>query len=417
MRLAAVSAAILAAGITTLVQAGGEAWAGDALTKPSRHWRAGAKSDGGGIRLGGFLTYLAADIATTYVDNLFATDEALVADVVAQARMAAEVESDWRSHGLAFRGVALGKAHTMTSSEDTVDYRASVDGFIDILPGTKVGGMASYAREHEDRASPNDARGSEPTPVDHVRAQVDAEQQFASLGLSFAASYEDLDFQDADFFGIATINNDDRDRTLWSGSARLRYDGGGRLRPFVHAAYDTTDYAAARDDNGFARDSDALEGAVGAELALGRATSGLIAIGYRRQDFEDARLGTVSGLTLQGRLDTDLGRSSRMELIVGRELRETTVPGASGFFETAADMRFKHRLLPKLHVNLTAGYARNDFRGIDRIDEVYRAGAGLEYALSGYARFRAQYEFTTRESSADADFTLNRVTSGLRLRF
>lgn len=411
-------AAALTAACAILCGAGSDvAEAVEIAPDPTRHWRPGAKSRDAGVRLGSFLTYVSAGVSTTYTDNLFARDQARAADVIVALRGAARIETDWRSHGLGVNAKAVEKTHLTFSSENTLDYRLGVDGFLDLLPGTRVGGAASYAREHEGRASPNEAGGAEPTPVGYVAAQLGAEQKIGALGLEFAASYEELDFEDTRLLGVREINNDDRDRTVRGGQARVIHGAGSRLRPFVSASYAQTDYAAERDDNGFDRDSDAIEGAVGVELELGSDSIGEIAVGYRRQDFADKELGTVSGMTIEGRLDARLAGATHADLTVGRTLRETTVVGAAGFFETAADARLRHRLSDMLRLHLTGGIARNDFRGTDREDTVYHAGLGVAYVVNRHARLQLRYGFTRRNSNADADFTLNRFTTDVRLRF
>lgn len=373
--------------------------------------------DDRGVRLGSFLTYLAADVTSTYVDNVFATDTNRQRDLITAGRANLAVASDWRRHGLSLRAGALTTRHLRFTGENTQDYRASVDGFVDVMRETRIGTTASLAREHEDRASPNDSRSLEPTRLERRSVRVDATHDMRSLGLAFVGSYETLDFADGPLPGPSVVNNDDRDRTLIG--ATMRIDAGRRapFRPFVQGAYDVAAYRLPRDDNGFDRDSRGLEAALGAAFDIATLGQGEIALGYRRQAFDDADLETASGLTASLDLTSDLGEATRLRLGGGRRLRETTVAGSSGFFETSTRLHLQHQLMRRVEVDAELSFAVHDFRGIDRRDDTYRAGVGLTYLYFRQAALVLRYDFTRRESDAEADFSLNRFSVGTRWTF
>lgn len=417
--LAAVAAALTfaAAGphgeptavMTAAAQNAGKAGTGSVQRREPRAGR--------GVRLGSFLTYLAADLGSTYVDNVFAAETNPQADLIATARSRLSVASDWGRHGVSLQAEGLATRHLRFTGENTLDYRASLDGFLDILRGTRIGVTAALSREHEDRAAPNAEGGLEPTQVDRRRVRMDAAHDTAVLGLAFAGSYETLDFADGPLPGAAEINNDDRDRSLWGLVVRVGAGRAARFRPFVQGAYDVTAYRLPRDDAGFDRDSTAVGADLGAAFDVVGIGRGEIALGYRRQDFDDPGLETMAGLTASLHLSSDLGADTRLRVTGARRLRETTVAGSPGFIETSAGLHLEHEILRHVEVDADFGFAANSFQGIDRRDDTYRLGAGLTYLYLDRAALLLRYDFTRRVSDADADFSLNRFSIGTRLRF
>ena len=104
-----------------------------------------------------------------------------------------------------------------------------------------------------------------------------------------------------------------------------------------------------------------------------------------------------------------------LEFGVARAIAETTQTGASGNFQTNFDASVDHELLRNLILGASASISFQDFRGIDRDDEVASFGISGKYLLSRNFYISLGYEYTQRESDASgSDYDKNVVK--LRLK-
>ena len=65
-------------------------------------------------------------------------------------------------------------------------------------------------------------------------------------------------------------------------------------------------------------------------------------------------------------------------------------------------------------LNANVGYARDDFEGTSRTDNIFSAGTGVSYLLNRNLSVDARYRFTKRDSDDhDIEFDRNIVLIGL----
>jgi opacity protein-like surface antigen len=295
------------------------------------------------------------------------------------------------------------------SSEDYENY--TLDGAMryDLGGGTFVFGGVEHTWDHEDRDSPDDVNGLEPTKFTDANAYFGIGGRLNGNTYRFGVNVRELDFDDTLAAGAVTFNNDDRDRleTEIGGRIGVAQLEGGEV--FVQGIYDRRSYDAATDDLGFARSSDGFQGAVGYSGSVGN-LSGEITGGFIRQDFDDVRFSTVTipdfGIDLTWRP----GLNTRVTGVVSRTLEETTASGASSYVSTSAGARLRHRIAQDLSL---AGYfflTENDYRGIDRRDTLAETGVGLRYHLNPNLYLDTNYAFTKRLSDvAGADYDEHRL--------
>ena len=97
-----------------------------------------------------------------------------------------------------------------------------------------------------------------------------------------------------------------------------------------------------------------------------------------------------------------------------REVRETTVAGASSAFTSAFSLKADYELLTNLILNGLVYYDIEDFEGIARQDEFLRLGIGARYLIGRNVVVEAGYEFEDRDSDAVGDsFTENMLKLSL----
>lgn len=351
-----------------------------------------------GGRAGQFLVFPSVSIAEQYDDNVFSTTDNTIDDFVTIVRPSVRVQSDWNNHQLNVFGWGEIGRFASEGSEDWEDAAFGADYRHDILRSTSAAGGFKMARLHEDRSSPNDVSGAEPTTYTLMEPSVGATHTFGRFKASVDGSLRKFDFSDTDAVNGGTINNDDRDRNEWKGGARLGYEIRPEYEAFVSGAYNVRKYSDSLDDAGFDRDSDGYEVSVGTRVELTDLIVGEAFVGYRAQDFSDSRLPTISGIGGGADLTWNLTKLTSVSAFVTRSIEETTDVDAAGYFLTRFGVQLDHELLRNLLIGATGGYSIADYEGISRTDDGYNAGAYVKYLTNRYLDLSAHYQYSKRES-------------------
>ena len=360
---------------------------------------------------GGFRLFPSIEAGARYDSNIFALDVGTVDDFIFDVRPGARLASDWNNHALNLFGNADVGRYADSSAEDFVDLRFGGDGRLDVTRDTNLTAAVNYSALHEDRGSPDDTRGAEPTEYELFAPRVGAFHRFGRFNVTLDGALQAFDFQ-APRIGP---NQDDRDRDQWSGSARLGYEIQPGYEAFVRGGLNQRDYDSAVDDNGFNRDSDGFETVVGVAFELTGTAAGSAFVGYREQDYDDPALRTVDGVQLGGDVTWNVTRLTTIKAGVERQVRETTIAGAAGSFDTRVSGSVDHELLRNLIIGASLSYSNADYEGIARKDDIIGAGVYGKYLINRNFSVTANYRFTDRDSNqAGADYA--KSVAGVTLR-
>jgi hypothetical protein len=375
----------------------------------------------GKLRLGSFIVYPEVRLTEIYDDNIFATRSGEVGDLVSVLTPSIALKSDWKRHRLNFRAGTELSRYANYHSENTSDYWLDMDGRYDLSGNANVFGGLGYSRNHEDRSSPDDVNGTEPVVYFESSAYAGLFRQFDRFSLRAGGTFERLDFRDVPAIGGSIINNDDRDRDVSTGGARLGYRLDSGAEVFGQASVDTRRYAHTPDDNGTDRNSDGYRLAAGVKRSLGDNASGEFFVGWLKQNYVDPAIPDVSVPDFGARVRWQASPKTSVSTNLSRSLEETTLydstlmKAASSYIYTRLRLSAEHQLQPRLSVNglLLAGHS--DYQGLNRTDDLYVAGVGLKYRLTKQVYLEADYRFLNRNSTdAAADYYRNQVF--LRLR-
>lgn len=370
-----------------------------------------------GMQLGSFRGYLSAGIETGYDDNIRAVPNNPEGDLVTRVEPRAAIVSQWQRHGLGLDAGARWTRHLDNTQEDHLDGDAGVEGHIDLAAHTRLSAAVRVAREHVDRAALEEPGGREPTAVNRLRARLDGQHRFTRLGLGFRASYESFDFREAREADGTTIDNAVRDRTRTGIAGRGSYQFYPGLESYVEAGYRRVSFPRAAMPGGLDRSFEAYEALVGSVFDVAWKLSGELHSGVRVQFHDDARLEDVVERLFGASLVSPLTPLTTLTAQLDHGLKDTTVPGAAGFRSTLVRLGAQHELLRHLLVEVEAGYIRDSFLSIGRLDRTVAAGAGLTYLMNRHVHLSLDYDFAKRSSSVGADFTRNRVMLGARLQY
>jgi hypothetical protein len=379
--------------------------------------RARPEVDPLGIHLGGFYAYPSVRTNEIYNDNIFATPSHTDGDFITEVAPELSIESNWNNHALDFDAGAAAGYYATHSGEDYVDYHFGTDGRLDVTRDDQLTGAFTYRHEHEDRSSPDDRQGKDPTEYDLFRTEIGDQNRFGRFTVKLDARLDRYNYFDVDAFGGGKINNDDRDRLAALGSATVSYEIVPDYEAYVRVAYNRQNYDSHLDNDGFDRDSQGFETVAGLAIDLGGVTRADLFAGYQSQYYQDSAFGTVAGPSFGASLTWNVTGITTVTATLTRTLQETTTPGAAGYFSTDAILNIDHELLRNLILNLYGGYSNRDYEGISRNDDVWIAGAGAEYLMNRYMSLDAKYRFDSRSSSdSNDDYDRNMILLSLDLK-
>jgi len=351
--------------------------------------------------------------ATEYTDNLFRTANNETSDEILLISPGFNLRSDWIRHGMVIGATATFARHVENSSEDWVDFNTYASGRLDVGDGGNVTVTAALRRGHEARGSPDDQAQTEPT-VFYV-GSLDIAGAYAVGALAFRAEFSARrrNFRDA-----GLLNNDDRDRNEYEMRARVAYEVVPGTAAFVEGAIDVRDFDDRFDDNGLERSSDGYELLAGGSFDISGVTFAEIGVGYRRQNFDDPTLKPAAGFSFSGRLTWNPTDLLSVNGTVRRLVRETTVVGASAAFSSIFTLEADYELLDNLVLNASVEYEIEDFKGVDRSDDLLTLDLGARYMLGSLVSLGAGWTFEDRNSDAAANgYTANTLRLTATLRF
>ena len=246
-----------------------------------------------GVKLGTMVLYSEAQLAEYYDDNIFATENDKTSDYATVFSPHVFLVSDWQKHALSLQAHVDKTWYKDHTNENSTDYWVSGEGRIDAASDLQFFGGASYGRFHEDRASPDDANGFEPTLYQELKLYGSAWKRVGPHRFRGGATWERTTFDDT-LTSTGTINNADRNRNHVTEGVADFYQLNDTFTPFVELGLDQRQYDASTDDAGFDRDSHGYRTKVGTEFKVPGNVDGRVYVGYMHQNYEDAALPSIS---------------------------------------------------------------------------------------------------------------------------
>ncbi|MBB3182598.1 hypothetical protein FHR95_000122 [Halomonas fontilapidosi] len=354
-------------------------------------------------------------VGNEYDDNIFAERENRQDDTITVVSPFAELVGQGERHKVRLYGNAeRGKYHAF-ESENYTDWRVGTEGRFAYSEAGSVFGGLNTGHGHESRTSPDAVNGKEPTVYDRIGAFAGVNHRLGRVTSRVGGTFESLDFEDVDALDGLTIENDDRDRDQVTFGGRFGYRLDASLEPFVQLSADLRDYDQAVDIDGFDRDSEGGNAAVGLLLKPSPTLDVELLAGWLEQDYDDPALEDVATWDLGGELSWHpAGSPTRVIARLDRSVEETTVRGASANLRTGAGAELTTAIRPDLTFNARASYSDHDYQGVARNDNLLGLGLGLRHYLNPHLFVGMDYDFLQRDSSLPAeDFDNNRLMVSL----
>jgi hypothetical protein len=374
-----------------------------------------------GVHAGAFNLFPRLTAEAELNDNIYAGPSGFTeSDLVFHIRPEIGLRSNWNVHQLNAYARANFNRFSENETENTEEYGVGANGRLDIVRGSNLYAGADYQKLTEPRTAPTaPAAAAKPTEYTLFQGNVGGVHEFNRLRVSGRFDYSDFDYDNNVLRTGAPLLQDDRDREVAVGTARAEYAVSPATAFFVAGRLNSRDYRLAVGADGFNRDSSGYAATAGVNFDVSAVARGEIEVGYLNQDYDDARLRSIRGMALAGRVEWFPTELTTIGLSVTRSVEEATVAGASGFLSTGGGVQIDHELLRNVLLNAQASYTEDQYRGVDRKDKRTAASAGATYLLNHAAALSLTYSYYRQNSTGLAgstDYDVNKLLLSLILQ-
>ena len=349
-----------------------------------------------GIRLGSFLLRPSLEQGVEWNSNASGTAGGS-SDFLSESTLRLNAASDWSRHSASLD--AFGTYRTSVTGTGFSDFRGGADARLNLELGNEftLNSALGYQRRPEDASSPAAVPGTTSRPVrETLSGSLGLEKGVGKLRLAATGNANRNTYGDAQLSTGGILSQADRNQTLYSLALRGGYEVSPALTPFVEAEYGRRIYDNSVDAGGYMRSANRYGLRAGAALDLGEKLNGELSAGWIFENPDDARLGAVSGLSVQGNLLWSPIRGTLVALTGSTEVEGSTTPGASGSILYASTLAVSRELRANLTGTATMGAAWRHYAASSDRDFTLSAEASLTWWLNRHAgiRARARHELT-----------------------
>jgi hypothetical protein len=383
---------LLLAGITSSPVLAEDAKIADAVTERTR-----PELDAQGVSVGSLNLFPKIDVGLVQDSNIYATDKVEVDDLIAIIAPELILKSDWNRNELEIGVDWVAARHNDISLEDYDDWRLWGEGRVDVGRG-ELRGLLRHSNLHQPRTSPDNRGGITPTLYTSDEFSVDYGQPFGQFTGGFEFERRALDYDDTIRL-TGVVDNDDRDRKRNDLKFRVGHQTTPGLQPFLQLALTEVNYDQQFDRNGYDRSSEGFDLVGGTEIDLSGNTVGEVFFGYIRRNYDDPRFLQVDGPIFGAEVTWNVTGLTTMIFSADRLLDGTTIDGVAGIVNTGIGIQLDHELIRSLILSLDLAANNEDFQGIDRDDDIYRASLEGIYMMNRHLHIRFGYEYQARNTS------------------
>jgi len=352
-----------------------------------------------GIPVGSFLLYPSLEVGEYYDSNIYATETNEESDFVTTYAPSISLVSDWNNHAVGFNAYAAGGIYKDHSDENFFDYGVSAGGRLDVRRSTSVFGTTSYDHLHEDRGSPEDVNGNEPSEYDQFIVGLGGGTRQGSFSVRVDGNFTRLIFQDVQDNNGLLINNQDRNQDIWDGAFRLGYQFKSDYEIFFRGAYSEVVYDNNPDDNGVNRDNNGWRADVGLAANITDTLVFDIYGGYLQRYYESSTFQDTGDYDVGGDLFWSITPLTSARATVFRSFDETTQTGASSILQTTGELEVSHELLRNVILSANARLTDYDYQGITRNDDVWSLGVDGRYLINRNFYVGGGADYRNRDSN------------------
>lgn len=336
-----------------------------------------------GIDLGEFLFLPKVEVDESYTSNLYATQNNVRSDFVTVVRPELKLRSRFKEHALNITAMAEKYIHRQHPRENRVDGQLEMDGRYDFSSDTQANTYNQLYARHEDRGSPDDAGGIEPTPIRGFINRTSVKHQVGRYTALGEVGVDRRLFEAVQTSLGTTVPNQDRDRWELQAKARGSYEMFPGYAAVAELSTNTRRYDQKIDRNGFQRDSWGYRAEGGIGVDISQLVRGDFLVGYFAQNYEDTRLKDPRGVSVRAVFNWTPSTLTLIVPALERSVSETTTARASALVRTGATLTIRHELERNIVLTAYGSIAYDEMEGISNNN-----------AWNYEARLRGTYAFT-----------------------
>lgn len=358
-----------------------------------------------GIEMGSFLLLPQLEVSEVYNSNIYATSDNPKNDLITHITPEVRLRSRFPVHALNILA-RLDQSVFQKHGDDThLDGVFMADGRYDFTKQWEANATAEVNQYYEDRGTPNAAAGKKPTRTRSASTSLQSKARMGNLTLTGDVDVAHRDFADVETSTGTKINNDDRDLTETSLTARAGYEFYAGYSVVVEGSQNWRRYDDKVDDNGYQRSSDGQRLRAGIGVDISELLRGDFLIGYQSQNYNDRRLNDPKGFSISSKFNWTPSRLTVVVPSLERTVQETTVFGSSSIVRTAGSVLVRHEVQRNLVLTAIGSVAHDNFRTNPRSDWTYDTRLRGTWALSPEYYVGGELGYRKRNSSIDtADF-------------
>lgn len=318
------------------------------------------------------------------------------------------LKSDWSRHELTVTGEGRWQKNIGNGGQTKPSASIDADLRLDISRDTIAHVTAGYGFSREDTDDPNAIAGAtQQSGIHRFKGGLSLERDFGLLRGLVAIDGDRWLYSDVRLSDGTIVSLKDRDRMAGTLRGRIGYEISPALIPFIEGSYGKVLYDRELDSNGYARSGTVYGVKAGVALDLSEKMRGELGLGYRRQQFDDARLQALDAFVAEGDINWSPQRGTDLRLALTTTFEPSTAPGESGYVAYGLSAALTHQLRTDLVGRLTGSTTWNRYvANSDGNDSIaYTAGAGLAYGITRYVDLTADlgFERTERQNTADTN--------------
>jgi len=180
----------------------------------------------------------------------------------------------------------------------------------------------------------------------------------------------------------AFVLEQDQDRTEWAESVRAEYAYSLDTALFVSGALNQRSYRLQPPASFLNRDASGFTLTAGARLDLTHLMRGEFQVGYLKEDYTSHVFSSVSGLSLDGRVNVFVTPLTTVVVTADRSVGDAADPRSSGYVTTNGGIEVDHELRRNVILMGRVFAAHDDYRGIDRADDRWSVRVGGNYLIN-----------------------------------
>ncbi|QUS58932.1 outer membrane beta-barrel protein [Pseudovibrio brasiliensis] len=391
---------IIACMAVTAVNAATASDLSDALLQNSSGYslRAQPQYSALGIRFANWLLMPTLKSGLYYDSNLYKAKGRKESSVVGLFAPALTLHSDVSRHSFQFGLSGLRKHAFSNENASTLSGRASANANVEILSDFALDlGASIETKQFELGAADASSDAQHGVRREAYVASARISKVFNRLRFIGGASVTHHNYHDVSAESGGVIDQDYRDGTRFSILGKMNYAFSPGLSAFASAEYNARNWKAAGVDN---RDSQGIEFLTGLEVDKRGNFHGVAGVGYLRQDYDLGTRGDISTYSV----NVDLQWMPSPLLVVNfdgrRSVEESSLAGHTSKLTSKAEVSLDYEFLRNLIISPVISYKRENYSGVDRRDDTFRARLETKHLINRNLKFGAYYDFETLKSTA-----------------